>query len=362
MRVEICRPTELGPSEIDLWHCFQAQNWRLADPFLAPEFAATVDRSRRDVRLAVTYDDGKIVGFLPYTSAPGRLARPVAPGLSDVQAVIHHPECPPDLVELVTRARLIGWSFDHLVSFQVPLRQPFLRCQSWVVDLTGGPASFLEHAKIKRPRNLSEWQRKLRRLEREQGSTEFHFAAASGEILNRLIRLKRAQFQRKGWRDMFGVPWAARVVQELASLRTDALSGTVSALVAGDEVVSAEFGIRSSSVYASWIQAYDLRFGIHSPGSLLWYQLFPRVAQEGVDYVDLGKGLTEAKRRFSTGSIDIAEGFVARQGPIGSCAATAANLAKLGRRQAPGVEKTARRAVQNVRRRRYERRALVGQP
>jgi CelD/BcsL family acetyltransferase involved in cellulose biosynthesis len=355
MRVEICRPRDLGRPETDLWHQYQSQNCRLEDPFLAPEFAVCLDRARSDVRVAVAYDGGKAVAFLPYSTVGRRLARPVAPGLCDVQAVIHDPDHALDLAELVTHAGLIGWSFDHLVSFQAPLRQPVSRNCSWVVDLTGGSASFLEQANNTRPRNASEWRRKMRRLERQYGSVEFLFDTGAEGSFGRMFELKRAQYRRNGWRDVLALPWASTMLRDLAATRTEALTGVLSALVAGDEIISVEFGIRSASVYASWIHAYDVRFGSHSPGSLLWYRLFPQLADAGVRYVDLGKGLTEAKRRFSTGSIEIAEGFVAREGAVGSCAATLAGVANFGRRTAPGVEVRARRAVETVRRRRYER-------
>jgi CelD/BcsL family acetyltransferase involved in cellulose biosynthesis len=265
-----------------------------------------------------------------------------------------------DLAELVTSAGLIGWSFDHLVSFQAPLRQPVSRDSSWIVDLTGGSASFLEQAKVTRPRNASEWRRKMRRLEREFQSVEFHFDIGAGAALDRMFELKQAQYRRNGWRDVLALPWASSVVRDLATARAEALTGVLSTLVAGEEIISVEFGIRSASAYASWIHAYDMRYGSHSPGSLLWYRLFPQLADAGVRYVDLGKGLNEAKRRFSTGSVEIVEGFVAREGPVGTCAATIAGVANIGRRKAPGVEMRARRAVQTARRRTYERKGSVG--
>ena len=41
----------------------------MRSPFLAPEFALAVDRVRRDARVAVLEDSGRVVGFLAYQAA-----------------------------------------------------------------------------------------------------------------------------------------------------------------------------------------------------------------------------------------------------------------------------------------------------
>ncbi len=105
MRAEICRPTELGASERALWHAYQDGADGLSNPFLTPEFAAAADRCRPDVRLAVFHDDGRIIGFLSYSAGRGGWGRPVAPGMTDMQAVVHDPAYPLDLVEVISADR-----------------------------------------------------------------------------------------------------------------------------------------------------------------------------------------------------------------------------------------------------------------
>jgi CelD/BcsL family acetyltransferase involved in cellulose biosynthesis len=320
---------------------------------LAPEFAVSVGRARRGVRVAVIFESAEIVGFLPFSLVGRRFARPAGPGISDSQGMVHHVDHPLDLVEVITRTGLVGWSFDHLLSFQAPAGQFVSAGRSWVVGLTDGAASVEGDAKVAPHHNLRDCARKLRRLERDSRAVEFRFATAPDPTLARLFELKRAQCRREGWRDVLAVPWVEAVVRDLAGSCTEALTGVVSALFADDEILSVEFGIRSADVYASWIQAYDMRYSRHSPGSLLWYQLFPRLAEGGVRCIDLGKGLTEAKRRFSTGSVDIAEGFAARRGAVGGCAATITKLRGMAHDRAAGVESSARRAVRTVRRWQY---------
>jgi CelD/BcsL family acetyltransferase involved in cellulose biosynthesis len=321
----------------------------------------SIARARNGVRLAVISEDGGIVGFLAFSSVGRRFARPVAPGISDLEAAVHHPAYVIDLAEVITRAGLIGWSFDHLVSFQAPADQAVSPSLSWVVDLTTSDTACAGSGSNMRPHHLVECARHLRRLNRAHPPVEFRFATDTEPALTRLLELKREQCVRQGWRDVLAVPWIVQVVRELADERSEALTGVTSALLSGGEIVSVEFGIRSAEVYASWIHAYDLRYSRHSPGSLLWYHLFPRLAEVGVRTVDLGTGLTEAKRRFSTGSVEIAQGFVASRGTLGACALAVANVATFGRRRAAAVESNARRAVRSIRRRGYGIRESLAQ-
>ena len=61
-------------------------------------------------------------------------------GMTDMQALVHDPSCPLDLAEVISAAGLVGWSFDHLVSFQAPRTSPVRVGQTWIVELAGGSA------------------------------------------------------------------------------------------------------------------------------------------------------------------------------------------------------------------------------
>src|SRR5687767_9196384 len=53
VEVRVVRPDELGPAELDRWRAFQLADRRLANPFLAPEFALAVARHQPTARVAV---------------------------------------------------------------------------------------------------------------------------------------------------------------------------------------------------------------------------------------------------------------------------------------------------------------------
>jgi CelD/BcsL family acetyltransferase involved in cellulose biosynthesis len=66
--------------------------------------------------------------------------------------------------------------------------------------------------------------------------------------------------------------------------------------------------MRSEDVWHSWFPVYNQRFQAYSPGLILLTEMVRTAAQNGVDYIDLGKGMSTYKKRFMTGAIQVAEG------------------------------------------------------
>jgi CelD/BcsL family acetyltransferase involved in cellulose biosynthesis len=352
---EICRPNELGAAELELWHTYQRADPHFASPFLTPEFALAVDVARSDARIIVVSDGPQVVGFLPYTVGPGRIGQPIAPGMCDAQALIHVETDPVGLQDVITSAGLIGWRFDHLVASQAPSGQPWIGCDSWIADLRPGLSSYLEWLHLERGRNLSEWQRKLRRVRRSHEFVQLLFDVPDIDRWQTLIRLKRQQYVKNGWQDVFAKKWVIALLETLESTRTPDLTGTVSSLVADGRVVSVEFGLLSRDAYSVWFSAYEPEYAADSPGALLTYHIIESCGERGIGYVDFGKGLNEQKRRFSNGTEALAEGFVGGHGPMGRAASQLFGQALAARQRAPRIEAKARAAVQAVRRRRYRR-------
>src|SRR5437763_9436720 len=90
MHVSIVRPEDLGTPELEAWRAMQVATPELECPFLSPGFALAAGRARRTTRVAVLEDGGEIVGFFPFDHVR-RIARPVAPGVSDRQGIVHVP-------------------------------------------------------------------------------------------------------------------------------------------------------------------------------------------------------------------------------------------------------------------------------
>ncbi len=77
-----------------------------------------------------------------------------------------------------------------------------------------------------------------------------------------------------------------------------------------DNLVAAQFCLRSRATLHTWFPAYDIERKQHSPGIVLDLELIDAAAAAGIDCIDFGKGLADYKQAFMTGSIRVGEGAV----------------------------------------------------
>lgn len=355
MTTSVCRPRELGASEIAAWHQFQSADLALQNPFLSPEFARVVDSVRDDARVAVTEEDGHPVGFLPYSVGSFRVARPIAPGLTDLQAYVHRPDLRWDPRQLLRGAGLAGWSFDHLLGQQAAEMGhagPTARDKTWLVDLAHGWDGYARWAMTERRRHFRWMEKQRRRFLDAYPGASFSYGADDPDALTALIELKSEQCRRRGWKDLFGLRWIRELVERLASCSSPALVGSLSALRADGRVVAADMSIRSETVYAAWIVAYRHELSSYSPGVVRWRYLLEALGQGGIQLVDFGRGEDEFKRRFATTTAALGEGLWTVRG-TGSPLATVWRSVQQARARYPGVEQRLRADVQKARRWRY---------
>jgi CelD/BcsL family acetyltransferase involved in cellulose biosynthesis len=355
MTTSVCRPRELGAPEISAWHEFQSADLSLQNPFLSPEFARVVDSVREDARVAVAEEGGRPVGFLAYSVGPLRIARPIAPGLTDLQAFVHRPGLRWDPRQLLRGAGLAGWSFDHLLGRQAAEMGhagPIASDKTWLVELAHGFDGYARWAMAERRRHFKWMEKQQRRFLSAYPDTAFSWAADDPDGLRALIDLKSEQCRRRGWMDLFGQRWARELVERLASCSSPALAGSVSALRVDDRVVSVDMSLRSETVYAAWIVAYQQELAQFSPGVVRWRYLLEAAAKEGIQLIDFGKGEDEFKRRFATTTAMLGAGLWTAGGS-GSPLARIWRYAQLCRARCPGVEQRLRANVQTVRRWRY---------
>lgn len=88
--------------------------------------------------------------------------------------------------------------------------------------------------------------------------------------------------------------------------------GVISSLYAGDQLVSAHFGLQTSRTLHYWFPVYDTAYAYYRPGLILLKKLAEHVSRDGVEQIDLGRGMQTYKRRFKTGEIPLGEGAVSR--------------------------------------------------
>ncbi|MFI0357033.1 GNAT family N-acetyltransferase [Actinomadura sp. 9N407] len=310
MKITIVRPDDLGEAEVARWRELQGTDPDLANPFLSPEFTLGVGRFRDSVRVAVLEEGGKVAGFFPYERGPLGVGHPVGFGLTDLQGIVAPSDLRLDARTLLRACGLGVWDFDHLLAHQLPFA-PFhtVRRVEPVMDLGGGFAAFEEEMRKAAPKTHKTIRYKERKLGRDVGEVRYDFSSADTADLTRLMAWKSDQYTRTGRTDRFARPWIVDLVRHFHQTGF----GVLSVLRAGDEPVSAHFGLRSGTVMAGWFPAYDTRFGKYSPGMIGHLRLAQGCADDGVTEIAMGRGGKEFKEGFKGREIVIAEGRVARR-------------------------------------------------
>lgn len=310
MKVEVCRPHELGRTEVDAWHAFQRLRG-LTNPFLSPEFADAADVAFPNARVAVVYDAEDLVGFLPFMSRSLRTATAIADDMSNVQAFIHADGQWP-LAEIVGAAGLNLLEFHSLVGGQSGGARGVLPMQSFVIDLAAGFDTYRAATRVSGGSFFKELMRKQRRLEREDPEARFEFSSRDPGAIDTLCGWKSAQYQRTGQRDRLARAGVRELVERVAYADTDAMRAQVSALRSADHIMSVGLALRGPGVLAGWLSAYNVADAAVSPGALRWIYLIEAAAADGIGKIDLSSGAMDYKLRLANDSAELATCWVGR--------------------------------------------------
>jgi len=312
MKIEICRPSELGRPELDRWRILQESDPALASPFLCPEFTVAVGAVHARARVGVLFDGAQIVGFFPFERKGLGVGAPICPGHSNAQGLIGETGLEWEPRELLRACDLAVWEFDHLVEGQKPF-EPYetSRVPAPAMDLSAGFDQFSAHLRSRKSR-FDALARKRRKLAREIGEERFVFTSDDVGALRSVMRWKSDQYARTGWSDRFASPRTVELLERLLDTRTEGFSGVLSMLYVGDQPVAGHFGLRSARVMAYWFPSYERRFGAYAPGMIMNLALAREAHAAGIERVDMGPGGEEYKQWFGNRDLVVARGSVVR--------------------------------------------------
>jgi CelD/BcsL family acetyltransferase involved in cellulose biosynthesis len=311
MKVEVVRPSELGPVECRAWSEIQAADATFASPCLSPWFTRAIASQRDDVLVGIIGDGNRIAGFFPFQRSSGGDAVPSLERMADYEGVIALPHADWNACDLLRGCRLDAWNFRVLVGRQEQLL-PYHDSTSFspVLDLRRGFDAWFEAIQRPGSRLRRHLNAQRRTLERTLGPLRFEYHDASPESLRRLRAWKSAQYLRTGLPDHLATPWVAAMVESVRDAQSDDFSGTLSVLRAGDRIVAAHLGMRSRTVWHYWLPSYDRSLARCSPGLLLLIEMAKDAESRGIHFIDLGQGKQEYKARFSNASTSFARGSV----------------------------------------------------
>jgi len=296
MKVTVVRPGDLGESEARLWAEFQKRSPIAASPLLSLTFAQAVDRVRRNARVAVVEEQGKIKAFFPYELTPNNVARAIGWRVSGLQGLISS-GAPLDARLLVKMAGLRGWRFDHADATEPALAHYHYRgakMQVPVIDLGSGWDSYIN---TRTNQFRRENRRRRRHLESDVGTISLEWHVSRLDYLPLLIKWKSEQYDSA--RYLYSDPAARLIIEELITTTNEDCHGGLSVLFAGDQPIAVHFGMMGPRFLCSIETAYDPNFARAAPGLTLWLALAEQAAGHGIAWIDLGYGMPSRNGRPS---------------------------------------------------------------
>ena len=311
MKYEIINGKELSLSLVHRWAEVQLSNADLLNPYFCPEFTQAVAAVRNDVKVAVLTKDREVVGFFPFHYSRGGIARPVGLGLSDYHGVIIEPDIEWTAEKLIRGCNLVRWDFDHLLASQKQFAH-FYRdvSKSPIIELSEGIGTFEASLDKSGRKQYKEAQRKQNKLEEQIGPVKFTFHTEDKDILHKMMQWKSFQCRSSGTVDYFSLRWCVQLIEMIHTARKNNFGGILSCLHAGNTLAAVHFVMYSSRVWHSWFPAYNDDLQRYSPGLILLYRMINVASKRGINYIDLGKGISLYKKKVMSGGIKVAEGSV----------------------------------------------------
>ncbi len=309
MRIQIIEAHSLCGQVLHRWNRIRDSNPFFKSPYFDAEFTKAVARVRDDVKIATYEENGEIVSFLPFQeNSPGH-AVPAGGLLNDWHGIMGK-KTPAIAQQMLKAAGLNSYKFHASDNTDNALQQYYFReFESHYLDMSEGWDACREWI-LKNSSTVKRQGQKTRGLGREFGEVRFEFDSQDPNLLEQLIELKRAKYQRSNTFDILGVPWASDLLREIHSTRHPNFRGLLSAYWAGDELVGAHFGMLSNDVLHYWFPVYNPRFHKYSPGTEMLMQSAKHACGLGISKLDLGYGDDAYKFKFCKGHDRVAFGLV----------------------------------------------------
>ncbi len=311
MKYRVVPAAELTPDLIQIWSRLQQADPALDSPYFRPEFTLAVASVRDTSEIAVFEENGEPVGFLPYDRLKRNVGHPIAPDVTDFQGAIVRQGVVWNAKQMVRDCGLAALYFDHLIVSQRTL-QPyrFIEATSPYLDLSQGFDAYRKKRVETGGNRLKTALRKARKIERELGPIRLELFSDDRDVFRTLIEWKTNQYVRTKAINVFAESWKVQLLERLLDERSDAFSGVLSALYAGDRLTSIHMGMMSHGVLHYWFPAYDVELHRYSPGLVQLIRTAQAAEDLGIKRMDLGKGPESYKTSLMSGTTTVAEAAI----------------------------------------------------
>ncbi|MEO6023851.1 MAG: GNAT family N-acetyltransferase [Burkholderiales bacterium] len=307
---------DLTAQHIEAWHNLHDRETALRSPFTTYGFCHAVNKVRGNVFASILENRGEIRAIFPF-QRQFKLISGIAqkPGghLSDCFGMIGGSHFPLDVKELLERADLSVFSFDHM-----PLQGNALPV--WEGTVSHGiqveVPDFHDYiAKLHQTNKkfVREVERHKGQLAQRYGEINFQWQTARpGAELERLIDRKRSQYLKSGARDALKAPWARQLLLELLGAQHKNCEAILSTLYFGDTWVASNFALRTEKLLHIWFPVYNRELRRFGPGHLLFFSLFEAAATRGACILDFGGGASAYKKNYAGKQYPLFKGCIRR--------------------------------------------------
>lgn len=342
LSARVIAPADLTAEDIARWRAFQATDPILQSPFYAPEFAQCVGAARADAFVAVFSRGGAPVAFLPFHRLRGGVGKPIGGPISDYQGLIAAEGFAADAEELLALSGLAAYDFNHAPEAQIWLSAAAVaRAPSPRMNLAGGYERYFAGQPKAGRHAIKDTERRMRKLGEDIGPVRFVYDDRSEAAWRALIEMKNASFREMGVASILDVAWVRKALEAIRARSNKEFAGLLSTVYAGDRLVAAHFGMRTSTTWCWWFNAYDKAYSAYAPGLVTILEAARRAEAEGLTTIDFGRGDQPYKRRFANESVFLCEGTVER-GNVAAGHLRRIQKACLAALNRPGLEEAAR--------------------
>jgi CelD/BcsL family acetyltransferase involved in cellulose biosynthesis len=312
LRGERIEPKALAGELQFLWNAWRKQHPMFSSPFLSIDFAQAVGAVRPDARIAVFHDERGVAGFLGFQQGVGRTAVPLAAGYNDVHGVLKRADAAFSYRQVLEVLGKESFRFHAMVDAGLDLTPfTFKNRPTFMADLQVADQGYVDYLE-QSSKTIFKQRKKTRKMIKDLGPLRLELACRDPRVLERVIELKRAQYQRTHIFDLLSLDWVQQLWRRLHAQHELACHGVLSVLYAGDQLVAAHFGLREQSCLHYWFPVYDLAFHQYSPGTALFLEICRQADKVGIKTIDFGYGEQPYKRKLTNESSTLAYGRIDR--------------------------------------------------
>ncbi|MEL6663486.1 MAG: GNAT family N-acetyltransferase [Pseudomonadota bacterium] len=316
----LVRPAEMAEPDRAGWEALRQLHPLGQSPLLSPAFAEAIAEVRRDVRVVIARQAGRVVACMAVHVRPFGFARPVGAPFDDLAGPLIAPECGLTVSELIKMAGLSAYQAKGAIV--IGDEAPAEATAPYVIDARGTDGeAYLETRRKAHPKRFKNFRRLQNKLTREKGEVAFGWGRPDAPDLRQLLAWKSEQFTRDGLLDVTRATHSRAILDKIASLAPEdaaAFGGFMVTLRCKGELIAGHFGVREGAHFHPWISAYRPDFADYAPGMVLLKRVVGSMAEMGLETYQLADGHGHYKKYFATEAAPIAPVSVTAPGLAGA--------------------------------------------